>query len=29
VGYVKSVEGGDFGGTAFSAVTELQSYSIP
>jgi hypothetical protein len=29
VGYVKSVESGDFGGTAFSAVTELQSYSIP
>ena len=29
VGYVKSVENGDFGGTAFSAATELQSYSIP
>ncbi len=29
VGYVKSVENGDFGGTAFSATTELQSYSIP
>lgn len=29
IGYVKSVENGDFGGTAFSATTELQSYSIP
>ena len=29
VGYVKSVENGDFGGTVFSATTELQSYSIP
>jgi len=29
VGYVKSVENGDFGGTVFSAVTELQSYRIP
>lgn len=29
VGYVKSVENGDFGGEAFSAITELQSYSIP
>jgi hypothetical protein len=29
VGYVKSVENGDFGGEAFSATTELQSYSIP
>jgi hypothetical protein len=29
VGYVKSVESGDFGGEAFSAITELQSYSIP
>jgi hypothetical protein len=29
VGYVKSVESGDFGGTTFSAATELQSYSIP
>lgn len=29
VGYVKSVENGDFGGTAFSAVTELQTYTIP
>jgi hypothetical protein len=29
VGYVKSVENGDFGGQAFSATTELQSYSIP
>jgi hypothetical protein len=29
VGYVKSVENGDFGGTAYSATTELQSYSIP
>jgi hypothetical protein len=29
VGYVKSVENGDFGGTAFSATTELQSYNIP
>jgi hypothetical protein len=29
VGYVKSVENGDFGGAVFSTVTELQSYSIP
>ena len=29
VGYVKSVESGDFGGEAFSAATELQSYNIP
>ena len=29
VGYVKSVENGDFGGEAFSTTTELQSYSIP
>jgi len=29
VGYVKSVENGDFGGTAFSATTQLQSYRIP
>jgi hypothetical protein len=29
VGYVKSVENGDFGGETFSATTELQSYSIP
>jgi hypothetical protein len=29
VGYVKSVENGDFGGEAFSATTELQNYSIP
>lgn len=29
VGYVKSVENGDFGGTVFSATTELQSYNIP
>jgi hypothetical protein len=29
IGYVKSVENGDFGGDAFSATTELQSYSIP
>lgn len=29
VGYVKSVENGGFGGEAFSATTELQSYSIP
>jgi hypothetical protein len=29
VGYVRSVENGDFGGTAFSATTELQSYHIP
>jgi hypothetical protein len=29
VGYVKSVENGDFGGEAFSATTELQSYNIP
>jgi len=29
VGYIKSVENGDFGGEAFSATTELQSYSIP
>jgi hypothetical protein len=29
VGYIKSVENGDFGGTAFSVTTELQSYNIP
>jgi hypothetical protein len=29
VGFVKSVENGDFGGTAFSITTELQSYNIP
>lgn len=29
IGFVKSVENGDFGGTAFSATTELQSYNIP
>lgn len=29
VGYVKTVENGDFGGTAYSATTELQSYNIP
>ena len=29
IGFVKSVENGDFGGTAFAATTELQSYSIP
>jgi hypothetical protein len=29
VGFIKSVENGDFGGTAFSITTELQSYNIP
>jgi hypothetical protein len=29
VGYVKSVENGDFSGTVFSVTTELQSYRIP
>lgn len=29
IGYVKSVENGDFSGTVFSTTTELQSYSIP
>jgi hypothetical protein len=29
VGYVKSVENGDFSGEVFSATTELQSYNIP
>jgi len=29
IGYVKSVENGDFSGEAFSATTELQSYNIP
>ncbi|HUM28278.1 MAG TPA: hypothetical protein PKN81_18705, partial [Anaerolineales bacterium] len=29
VGFVKSVENGDFGGTTFAATTELQSYNIP
>jgi len=29
IGFVKSVENGDFGGTTFSAMTELQSYNIP
>jgi len=29
VGFVKSVEGSDFSGTAYTATTELQSYFIP
>jgi hypothetical protein len=29
VGFIKSVENGDFGGTAFTITTELQSYNIP
>lgn len=29
IGFIKSVESGDFGGTAFSVTTELQSYNIP
>ncbi|MDD2921422.1 MAG: hypothetical protein PHQ36_03980 [Anaerolineales bacterium] len=29
VGFVKSVENGDFSGTVFSITTELQSYNIP
>ena len=29
VGFIKSVENGDFSGTAFSITTELQSYNIP
>jgi len=29
VGFIKSVENGDFGGTAFSITTELQSYNLP
>jgi hypothetical protein len=29
IGYVKSVENGDFGGTIYSTTTELQSYKIP
>ena len=29
IGFVKSVENGDFGGTTFSATTELQSYNVP
>lgn len=29
VGWVKSVENGELGGTAFTATTELQSYKIP
>ncbi len=29
VGFVRSIENGDFGGTIFAATTELQSYSIP
>ena len=29
IGFVKSVENGDFGGTTFSATTELQSFNIP
>ncbi len=29
VGYIKSVENGDFSGTAFSVTTELQNYNIP
>lgn len=29
VGYIKSVENSDFGGTPYTTTTELQSYSIP
>lgn len=29
IGYIKSVENSDFGGTPYTATTELQSYSIP
>ncbi|MDP1546425.1 MAG: hypothetical protein Q8L87_10405 [Anaerolineales bacterium] len=29
VGYIKSIENSDFGGTPYTATTELQSYSIP
>jgi hypothetical protein len=29
VGYIKSVENSDYGGTAFTSTTELQSYNIP
>lgn len=29
VGYVKSVENSDYGGTPFTSTTELQSYNIP
>ncbi|GAB4546672.1 MAG: hypothetical protein Fur002_21920 [Anaerolineales bacterium] len=29
VGFIKSIENGDFGGTAFAITTELQSYNIP
>jgi hypothetical protein len=29
VGYIKSVENSDFGGTPYIATTELQSYNIP
>ncbi len=29
VGYIKSVENGDFSGAVFSITTELQSYTIP
>lgn len=29
VGYIKSVENSDFGGTPYTATTELQSYNIP
>ncbi len=29
IGYVKSVENGDFGGTNYTVTTELQTYNIP
>ncbi len=29
IGYVKSVENGDFGGTNYTVATELQTYNIP
>lgn len=29
VGYIRSVENGDFSGTTYSSTTELQSYNIP
>jgi hypothetical protein len=29
IGYIKSIENSDFGGTPYTATTELQSYSIP
>jgi hypothetical protein len=29
VGFIKSIENSDFGGTPYTSTTELQSYIIP